>query len=96
MSRKFGVMRGAVQGSVLGVMDHNAVTETIDDSIPLCTEKYVDDMTMVENLPKARNCMRARGCENSLKELDSVCSERNLKINNKKTQLLTVSGKPPQ
>ena len=43
----------------MGVMDHNAVMESVDDDIVLNTDKYVDDMTMVENLPKAGLTMHA-------------------------------------
>lgn len=40
------VTGGVVQGSVLGVMDHNAVLEGINDNIDQDMFKYVDDLTM--------------------------------------------------
>ena len=39
---------GAVQGSIMGVMDHNAVLEDIDDDFQIdATEKYVDDLSLI-------------------------------------------------
>ena len=46
------VTGGAVQGSILGVLDHNAVMEFIDDDFENMSLKYVDDMTTVESLPR--------------------------------------------
>ena len=38
---------GAVQGSVLGILDHNAVLESLDDNLlQIHTAKYVDDITV--------------------------------------------------
>ena len=44
------VTGGAVQGSVLGVLDHNAVIEFVDDGFTIETQKYVDDMTTIETI----------------------------------------------
>ena len=51
LSEPQDVTGGAVQGSVLGVLDHNAALENLDDNISLQTEKYVDDVTLVEIVP---------------------------------------------
>ena len=53
------ITRGAVQGSILGVMDHNAVLESIEEhcAFNLTAEKYVDDLTVVEEIPKETPCM---------------------------------------
>ena len=42
------VSGGAVQGSILGVLNHNAVLETIDDTFNQPANIYVDDMTLEE------------------------------------------------
>ena len=48
-----GITGGAVQGSVLGILDHNAVLESLDDDIfNTYIAKYLDDMTLVESVPK--------------------------------------------
>ena len=43
---------GAVQGSVLGVLDHNVVLDDLDDNVndSVYIAKYVDDMTMIETV----------------------------------------------
>ena len=91
LSRQFCVTGGAVQSSVLGVMDHNAVMETVDEEIDLPTEKYVDDMTMIESLSKTVDNMCAVECEASMARLDITCNEMCLKIKKKKTQLLALN-----
>ena len=47
------VTGGAVQGSVLGVLDHNVVLNSLDDEVDPTTHvtKYVDDMTLIETVP---------------------------------------------
>ena len=50
LSSKFGVTGGAVQGSVLGVMDHNAVMEIVDEDFFTESHKYVDDLTATEEI----------------------------------------------
>ena len=58
LSDEHVVTGGAVQGSVLGVMDHNAVLEFLDENI---TDqeiyKYVDDLTMDEAVQKDIDCL---------------------------------------
>ena len=61
LSDKLTVTGGAVQGSILGVMDHNAVLEDLEDDFEQRNEKYVDDMTLFEGLnseiPACVNCL---------------------------------------
>ena len=90
-----------MQGSVLGVMDHNAVLENINEDI---TEqemfKYVDDITLEENIHRDIPVMLDRDShyfrppltQESFNKLMDKCNEKGLKINEKKTQLLTISA----
>ena len=41
-----------MQGSILGVLDHNAVLEFVDEGFTVEAQKYVDDMTTIESMPK--------------------------------------------
>ena len=53
ISKQRKVTGGAVQGSVLGILDHNAVLENLDDNLlHIYTAKYVDDITLVETVSK--------------------------------------------
>ena len=48
------VTGGAVQGSVLGVLDHNVVLNNLDDNLlDVYVAKYVDDMTIIETVPNS-------------------------------------------
>ena len=50
------VTGGAVQGSVLGVMDHNVVMEFVDENMfDQEIYKYVDDLTLNEEIAKDIN-----------------------------------------
>ena len=52
------VTGGAVQSSVLGVLDHNAVMEIIDKSLQdTDVFKYVDDLTVEEEIAKEIQCL---------------------------------------
>ena len=45
------VIGGAVQGSVLGVLDHNVVLNNLDDNLlQVYVAKYVDDMTVIDKV----------------------------------------------
>ena len=46
------VTGGAVQGSVLGVLDHNVVLDDLDNEVDdnIYVAKYVDDLTMIETV----------------------------------------------
>ena len=52
MSDQKSVTGGAVQGSVLGIMDHNAVLEFINDDIEQDMYKYIDDLTLEDLITK--------------------------------------------
>ena len=54
LSDNVSITGGAVQGSILGVLDHNAVLEDIVEDLAQQTEKYVDDMTLFEAIPLTR------------------------------------------
>ena len=99
------VTGGAVQGSVLGVMDHNAVLEGINDNMDQNMFKYIDDLTMEETVDSAVPCLiekNADGSEThlfkpaatqtSFEQLTEECVNKKLKINDRKTQLLTISS----
>ena len=90
-----------MQGSVLGVLDHNEVLETVDDGFLVKAHKYVDDMTTVEAIPRdaigymdeayEKQSFHAKKTEQSIAQLKTTCQNKNLKINTKKTQLLSIS-----
>ena len=53
ISEPVRITGGAVQGSVLGILDHNAVLESLDDNLlDVHVTEHVDDITMVEPIPK--------------------------------------------
>ena len=92
---------GAVQGSVLGVMDHNAMMEGVDDE-EMLTEchKYVDDLTNTETLgPDSDSYVdgkqmvqyHALDCLDNLTAITSYCTNHGLKVNEQKTQLLAIT-----
>ena len=61
LSDEHDITGGAVQGSVLGVMDHNAVLEFLDEDIAdQEVYKYVDDLTMDEVIQKDIECLVGR------------------------------------
>ena len=99
------VTGGAVQGSVLGVMDHNAVLEYIDEEIEdQKFYKYIDDLTLEEKIEKdirtlvdndsepPTHYFKPPRTQETLEAISEKCNELGLKINEKKTQLLTVSN----
>ena len=54
ISEPVRITGGAVQGSVLGILDHNAVLESLDDNLlDIYIAKYVDDITLIEAVPKS-------------------------------------------
>ena len=103
LSDRREVTGGAVQGSVLGVMDHNAVIEGVDQNLLTECHKYVDDLTTTETIgPEADGYLAVVGgeekpmfhapdSEENLQSVMDYCEEKGLKVNEKKTQLLAVS-----
>ena len=96
---------GAVQGSVLGVMDHNAVMELVDEDLEEAEIfKYVDDLTVLEMVEagvpcivdsteeRPRHMFRPTKIQQSFDTISDVCLSRGLKINEQKTQLLSISN----
>ena len=95
-----------MQGSVLGVLDHNVVLDDIDDKVnpSIYVAKYVDDLTKIETVES--DVTTSINNENS-RPLHSFCpmsstesfesiktrsKEKGLKINDSKTQVLSVSS----
>ena len=51
MSKPREVTGRAVQGSVLGVLDHNVVLNNLDDDLlDVYVAKYIDDMTIIDTV----------------------------------------------
>ena len=99
------VTGGAVQGSVLGVMDHNAVMEAVDDELMTEAHKYVDDLTTTETIPANSNgydqhledgsvteVIHAPMSEYNWRTITNYCAHSHLKVNENKTQLLAISS----
>lgn len=87
----------AVQGSVLGVMDHNAVLEFINDNIDSQDMyKYVDDLTLEERIEKSvpylqdsseertSHTFKAEKTQATFDLLSENCASKGLKINDEK------------
>ena len=104
VSSERDVTGGAVQGSVLGVMDHNAVMEFVDEELDGDFFKYVDDLTMAEEIGREVDCMidnsgarqlhlfKPSKIQAGFDGLNDSCDNQGLLINGKKTQLLSVSN----
>ena len=105
LSNPHPVTGGAVQGSVLGVMDHNAIMEFIDEDNDFQQfYKYIDDLTLEETISKSIQTLVDNSTEPpthffkpdktqlTLNRLSDKCDELGLKINENKTQLLTISS----
>ena len=96
---------GAVQGSVLGVLDHNAVMEGVDDDFVSTSHKYVDDLTTTEKIGPGTLrrvdeeedgttvlSYHAIELQMNLESLMETCQTDGLKVNENKTQLLAISA----
>ena len=102
------VTGGAVQGSVLGVLDHNAVLNDLDtdleNSPSLYTAKYVDDMTLIDTVDsntltnitttetRPLHTFTPPQSQQAFRTIKRRAEEKSLKINETKTQLLSVSS----
>ena len=101
------VTGGAVQGSVLGVLDHNVVLNNLDDGINeegLYVAKYVDDLMVIETVPSHINTMidstgnrpmhhfNPSGTQRAFDKISKKSTEKGLKIYDQKTQVLSVSS----
>ena len=106
LSGSLPVTGGAVQGSVLGVMDHNAVMEKVDESFLSESHKYVDDLTTTETIAHSAegykyqaelggvvtDIYHAPMSELNLHSLTEHCMATGLKVNENKTQLIAISS----
>ena len=104
LSPPLQVTGGAVQGSVLGVLDHNAVLNDLDSNLAatnsLYVAKYVDDMTVIETVESDVECIVSNEESKPLHTFqppksqhafDSVkekAENKNLRLNEEKTQVL--------
>ena len=100
------VTGGAVQGSVLGVLDHNVCLNDLDRDIPEETyvAKYVDDLTIIDTAPntvptqvdstgtRPLHINHSNKTQESFDSIKRTSEEKGLKINELKTQLLSVSS----
>ena len=84
----------------MGVMDHNAVLESIEEGCNTRAEKYVDDLTVFEAIPTSRPYYRddedrliyqAPESQRSMETIEETCEVKGLKINDKKTQVISIS-----
>ena len=100
-SSPIAITGGAVQGSVLGVLDHNAVLESLDDEVlNIYIAKYIDDITLVESVPKAipwvddgdHHLIHPPATQAAFNEIVRRANEKSMKINASKTQVLTISS----
>ena len=107
LSTKLPVTGGAVQGSVLGVMDHNAVMEIVDEDFLTKSLKYVDNLTSTAIIDHDAGCYTISGSltgerdvdlyhaeksEENINRITHYCRTHGLKVNEKKTQLLAISS----
>ena len=100
------VTGGAVQGSILEVLDHNAVLESIDNNFTQPASKYVDDLIfeertnkstpkvvdLEESTVKERHTFLAKRTQKTMEKLEEQCNIKGLKLNEDKTQLLSISA----
>ena len=93
LSEDVPVTGRAVQGSILGVLDHNAVLEDVEENLSAQAEKYFDDLTLFEPILVGRPGLvedngvasyQARSCQRGLELLEETCLQKGLKINEKK------------
>ena len=87
-----------MQGSNLGVLDHNAVLEMIDSSFTQPANKYIEDMTLEEctskeipcvtdfndNSSKERLTFYAKTTQRTMERLEEECEIKGLKFNDKR------------
>ena len=106
MSDKLAVTGGAVQGSVLGVLDHNVVLNDLDKDLPdsIYLAKYVDDLTLVETVSntvttsidnsgnRQLHSIKPADSQQAFNMIKRRAEAKGLEINSKKTQILSVSS----
>ena len=103
VSKPCQITGSAVQGSVLGVLDHHAVLDGLDDGIgDLYVAKYVDDIMLVETVDrgvkydkdltknKELHTFNPPTSQSAQTAIATKANEKHLKLNIGKTQLLTV------
>ena len=93
-SERRPVNGGCVQGSLLGVMQHNMCLDALDDGLENVTSKYVDDMSLIEGLSTSdrdpEGLLRARNSEEAFKLIKRRAEDVEMKVNTDKTTLLCI------
>ena len=97
MSKPRVVTGGAVQGSVLGVLDHNVVLNNVDDDVlDVYIAKYVDDMTLIDTVKqsvktdidtsgnKPLHTIHPLATQNAFNNISRKATNKGLKINEKR------------
>lgn len=96
LSEEKPVTGGAVQASVLCVLDHNAVLKFIYEDIDQEIYKYINDLTLSEEIPEDIDLLvdntggiqthhfRPENTQNRFNKIYEACEQRKLKINEKK------------
>ena len=82
------VFGGWVQGSLLGVMQHNVSLDGLDDDLPIESSKYVDDMSVLEGLSlenmEVGGLVHAPGSQEAFKIIKNRAESVNMKVNTNK------------
>ena len=76
LSPMLPVTGGAVQGSVLGVMDHNAVMEIVDEDFLTESHKCVDDLTSTETIRHDAGSYTISGALTNERDIDVYHAEQ--------------------
>ena len=105
MSGPREVTGGAVQGSVLGVLDHNIVLKNLDDNLlEVYVAKYVDDMTVIDTVghevttdidasgSRQMHNIHPTKTQEAFSTISTNATKKGLRINYQKTQVLSVSS----
>ena len=88
---------GCIQGSLLGILQHNVCLDHLDDDLDVDSSKYVDDMFLLEGLHQAEaeedeegKILRARSSEHAFKIIKNRAEAVNMKVNADKTTHLCI------
>ena len=105
LSEPLPVTGRAIQGSVLGILDHNVVLNNLDDDLlDIYVAKYINDMTLVDvadnEVPtdidtsgnRALHTIYPGRSQEAFGKIAAKAEDKGLKINDDKTQLLSVSS----
>ena len=86
------VKRGCVQGSILGILQHNISLDSLDDGLEDMSSKHVDNLSLVKQLDTGDVDLSGRvwaeGGESAFKTIKERAEAANMKVNSNKTSLL--------